>query len=71
VRSEEREAEVRRRGWHPERREVDEPSRPTMYYRIDVATYEMLQKDFGSPAGPAFRIQLTGGTGPTPCLSGI
>jgi hypothetical protein len=34
-----------------------------MYCRIDVATREMLQKDFGPPAGPAFRVQLTTGEG--------
>jgi hypothetical protein len=39
---------------------VDQPSRPTMYYRIDMTTHAMLQKDFGAPDGPAFRIQVTG-----------
>jgi hypothetical protein len=43
---------------------VEQPSRPTMYYWIDEATHEMLQKDFGSPAGPAFRVQLTTGEEP-------
>ncbi|MEO8032768.1 MAG: hypothetical protein ABJC74_12925 [Gemmatimonadota bacterium] len=36
---------------------VDQPGRPTMYYRLDMTTHAMLQKDFGSPAGPAFRVQ--------------
>lgn len=40
---------------------VDQPSRPTMFYRIEVTTHRMLQKDFGSPAGPAFRVQTAPG----------
>jgi hypothetical protein len=40
---------------------VDQPSRPTMFYRIDVTTHRMLKKDFGSPTGPAFRVQTAPG----------
>lgn len=40
---------------------VAQPSRPLMYYRVDVHTHAMLQKDFGAPQGPWFRVQAAGG----------
>jgi hypothetical protein len=42
---------------------VAQPSRPLMYYRIDVPTHAMLRKDFGGLQGPWFRVQTApGGT---------
>lgn len=36
---------------------VAQPSRPDMYYRVDVQSHAMLRKDFGGARGPWFRVQ--------------
>lgn len=36
---------------------VEVANHPTMFYRIDVTTRHMLEKDFGDPARTAFRVR--------------